>query len=71
MSDTSTATSEGVGSEVSMRAGIIQMAIGASLLSSTSLFFVYAQVGRMGARASGYPVGCGASSSARLTVFTR
>jgi MYXO-CTERM domain-containing protein len=42
MSESSTATLAGVGSEVSMRASIIQMAIGASLLSSTSLFVVYA-----------------------------
>ncbi|HTC28979.1 DMT family transporter [Dyella sp.] len=42
MSDSSTTAPAGVGSEVSMRAAIIQMAIGASLLSSTSLFVVYA-----------------------------
>lgn len=41
MSDMSTATPAGVGSEVSMRAAIIQMAIGALLLSS-AVFFVYA-----------------------------
>jgi drug/metabolite transporter (DMT)-like permease len=42
MSDSSSATPAGVGSEVPMRAAVIQMAIGAMLLSSTSLFVVYA-----------------------------
>jgi drug/metabolite transporter (DMT)-like permease len=42
MADTSTAVPAGAGSEVPMRAAVIQMAIGAMLLSSTSLFVVYA-----------------------------
>jgi drug/metabolite transporter (DMT)-like permease len=44
MTESSVATPAGVGSEVSMRGAIVQMAIGASLLSSTSLFVVYAHV---------------------------
>jgi drug/metabolite transporter (DMT)-like permease len=43
MTGSSVAVPAGAGSEVSMRGAIIQMAIGASLLSSTSLFVVYAQ----------------------------
>jgi drug/metabolite transporter (DMT)-like permease len=42
MSDSTTATPAGVSSEVSMRAVVVQMAVGAMLLSSTSLFVVYA-----------------------------
>jgi len=42
MSDVSTATPAGVSSEVPMRPAVMQMAIGATLLSSTSLFVVYA-----------------------------
>jgi drug/metabolite transporter (DMT)-like permease len=42
MSDSSIAAPTSVDSEVSMRSAIIQMAVGASLLSSTSLFVVYA-----------------------------
>jgi drug/metabolite transporter (DMT)-like permease len=42
MSDSTTATSAGASSDVSMRAAVVQMAIGAMLLSSTSLFVVYA-----------------------------
>jgi drug/metabolite transporter (DMT)-like permease len=42
VSESSTATPNGVSSEVPMRAAVIQMAIGAMLLSSTSLFVVYA-----------------------------
>ena len=42
MSDVSTVTPASVRSEVSTRTAIIQMAMGASLLSSTSLFVVYA-----------------------------
>lgn len=42
MSDVPVATPVGVSSEVSMRTAITQMAIGAMLLSSTSLFVVYA-----------------------------
>jgi hypothetical protein len=42
MSDTFIATPAGVDNEVSMRAAIIQMTVGASLLSGTSLFVVYA-----------------------------
>jgi drug/metabolite transporter (DMT)-like permease len=42
MSDASIATPAGVGSEVPMRTAVMQMAIGAMLLSSTSLFVVYA-----------------------------
>jgi drug/metabolite transporter (DMT)-like permease len=42
MPDSTNATPRGVGNEVSMRSAILQMAVGASLLSSTSLFVVYA-----------------------------
>jgi drug/metabolite transporter (DMT)-like permease len=42
MSDATTAAPAGAGSEVPMRTAVIQMAIGAMLLSSTSLFVVYA-----------------------------
>jgi drug/metabolite transporter (DMT)-like permease len=42
MSDSSNSAPAGAGSEASMRSAILQMAIGASLLSSTSLFVVYA-----------------------------
>lgn len=42
MPDSSTTTPAGVGSDVSPRAAVIQMALGAALLSTTSLFVVYA-----------------------------
>ena len=42
MSESSVAAPSGVGNEVPMRAAVIQMAFGAALLSSTSLFVVYA-----------------------------
>jgi drug/metabolite transporter (DMT)-like permease len=42
MSDSPTATPAGVRSEVPLRAAVIRMAIGAMLLSSTSLFVVFA-----------------------------
>jgi hypothetical protein len=42
MPDSSMAPLPGAGSEVSMRSAVIQIAIGASLLSSTSLFVVFA-----------------------------
>ena len=42
MSESSVAAPSGVGNEVLMRAAVIQMAFGAALLSSTSLFVVYA-----------------------------
>ncbi len=42
MSESSAAAPSGVGHEVPLRAAVLQMALGAALLSSTGLFVVYA-----------------------------